>query len=169
MDKNKIILNKQICIDLGGIAKGYAVDEAIKILQEHGISSGIVNAGGDLRCFGDQTIPLDVRHPIYSSNTCHLGDLLHNNAAATSAGYYSRKDNRMPIVNPTLQNCIHTYDSVTVIASKCIIADALTKIVLMDSKNSHNILKYFDARAFLLRHDDTTGDMHVFDSHSAQE
>lgn len=165
-NKNTLLLTQQVCIDLGGIAKGYAVDEAIKILREHGMSSGIVNAGGDLRCFGDKTIPLEIRHPIYPSNTCHLGNLLHNNAAATSAGYYSRKDHHMPIVNPTLKSCIQTYDSATVIASKCVIADALTKIVLMDSENSHSILKHFDARALLLRHDDATDKLHVFDSDS---
>lgn len=167
--ENTLLLNHPICIDLGGIAKGYAVDEATKILQEHGMSSGIVNAGGDLRCFGDKTIPLDVRHPIYPSNTCHLGNLLHNNAAATSAGYYSRKENNMPIVNPTLQSCIHTYNSVTVIAPKCVIADALTKIVLMDAENSSSILAHFDARALLLRHDDVTGNLHVFDSYSIRK
>lgn len=165
-EANTILLNHRICIDLGGIAKGYAVDEAINTLQQFGMLSGTVNAGGDLRCFGDETIPLEIRHPIYHSNTCYLGNLLQNNAAATSAGYYSRKDNHMPIVNPTLQSCIHTYDSITVIASKAMIADALTKIVMMDSENSHQILNHFDARALLLRHDTATGDLHIFDSNS---
>jgi len=36
-------------IDLGGIAKGYAIDEAIRVLQENGITDAMVNAGGDLR------------------------------------------------------------------------------------------------------------------------
>ncbi len=36
-------------IDLGGIAKGYAVDEAMKVLQENGITDAMVDAGGDFR------------------------------------------------------------------------------------------------------------------------
>lgn len=35
-------------IDLGGIAKGYAVDEALKVLKAHGVSSALVDAGGDI-------------------------------------------------------------------------------------------------------------------------
>ncbi|MGA1842804.1 MAG: FAD:protein FMN transferase [bacterium] len=39
-------------LDLGGAAKGYAVDKAVEKLKESGIVAGIVNAGGDLRVFG---------------------------------------------------------------------------------------------------------------------
>ena len=39
-------------IDLGGIAKGYAVDRAVEVLRSCGITQGIVNAGGDLAVFG---------------------------------------------------------------------------------------------------------------------
>jgi FAD:protein FMN transferase len=38
-------------IDLGGIAKGFAVDRAIHALRDHGMPSGLVNAGGDLAAF----------------------------------------------------------------------------------------------------------------------
>jgi thiamine biosynthesis lipoprotein len=39
-------------IDLGGIAKGYAVDRAIAALEDHGVTTALVNAGGDLRALG---------------------------------------------------------------------------------------------------------------------
>ena len=42
-------------VDLGGIAKGYAIDLAVDAIRREGVESGIVEAGGDLRCFG--TIP----------------------------------------------------------------------------------------------------------------
>jgi len=41
-------------IDLGGIAKGYAVDRGIEILKKHGITHGLVTAGGDSRVLGDR-------------------------------------------------------------------------------------------------------------------
>src|SRR3954451_11604778 len=41
-------------IDLGGIAKGFAVDRAIDALPCHGVREGIVNAGGDLAVFGPE-------------------------------------------------------------------------------------------------------------------
>lgn len=39
-------------LDLGGIAKGYAVDKAIAVLKSHGIQSALINAGGDVRIIG---------------------------------------------------------------------------------------------------------------------
>jgi len=39
-------------IDLGGIAKGYALDTAIAIMKSFGIRSGLVNAGGDIKLLG---------------------------------------------------------------------------------------------------------------------
>jgi thiamine biosynthesis lipoprotein len=39
-------------IDLGGLAKGYAIDLACKIMRDEGIESGLVEIGGDVRCFG---------------------------------------------------------------------------------------------------------------------
>ncbi len=59
-DMNNLIIEKQtlrstnmdLKIDLGGFAKGFAVDQAISSLQEMGIKNAIVNAGGDLRAIG---------------------------------------------------------------------------------------------------------------------
>ena len=45
--------NKGVRIDLGGIAKGYAVDRGIEILGQHGIEHGLISAGGDSRLLGD--------------------------------------------------------------------------------------------------------------------
>jgi thiamine biosynthesis lipoprotein len=45
----------EVALDLGGIAKGYAVDRAVAALRERGCESGIVNAGGDLRAFGPRS------------------------------------------------------------------------------------------------------------------
>lgn len=53
-------------IDLGGIAKGVAVDVAVEALQRHGIRDALVNAGGEIRMIGsirpDQTAPLETAH-----------------------------------------------------------------------------------------------------------
>jgi thiamine biosynthesis lipoprotein len=39
-------------VDLGGIAKGYAVDKSVEALQKHGALGGLVDLGGNIRCFG---------------------------------------------------------------------------------------------------------------------
>jgi len=43
------LLKKGMQIDLGGIAKGYAMDEALTVLQRRGITRALVEAGGDMR------------------------------------------------------------------------------------------------------------------------
>lgn len=43
---------EKVWLDLGGVAKGYAVDEAVRVLKDFGVGAGIVDAGGDLRTFG---------------------------------------------------------------------------------------------------------------------
>jgi len=46
--------NEYLQIDLGGIAKGYAVDQSIHILQDLGVQHATVSAGGDSRVLGDK-------------------------------------------------------------------------------------------------------------------
>lgn len=54
-------LRRPVRITLDGIAKGYAVDAAVAALQRCGINAGWVNGGGDLRVFGDMTLPVHRR------------------------------------------------------------------------------------------------------------
>ena len=58
---NTIQLSNSIKITLDGIAKGYAVDCAIAIMKRHGIKTAWVNAGGDLRVYGDLVLPIQRR------------------------------------------------------------------------------------------------------------
>lgn len=55
-EKSKTInfANNNMKINLGGIAKGYAVDRSIELLIERGVVSAIVSAGGDSRMIGDR-------------------------------------------------------------------------------------------------------------------
>jgi thiamine biosynthesis lipoprotein len=58
--------NPVLRIDLGGFAKGYAVDLAIERLRERGAANAIVNAGGDLRAIGrhgERPWRIGIRHP----------------------------------------------------------------------------------------------------------
>lgn len=55
-----------VMLDLGGFAKGVAVDRAVELLQRAGIANAIVNAGGDLRAIGrrgERPWRIGIRHP----------------------------------------------------------------------------------------------------------
>jgi len=58
-----VTLRRRVALDLGGIAKGYAVDRAVEELRQRGASSGLVNAGGDLRVFGAAARTIQARRP----------------------------------------------------------------------------------------------------------
>lgn len=139
-------------IDLGGIAKGFAVDCAIAALQAHGVPSGIVNAGGDLRCFGERQ-PIHVRRPVAPTELIALGWLC-DGAIATSGGYFVgiQSGGRQidPLVDPRRNVCIGWDDSVSVVASDCMTADALTKIVRLTRQDVHVLLERMGAQAVVI-------------------
>jgi thiamine biosynthesis lipoprotein len=95
LDNSCIMLTQKVSIDLGGIAKGYGVDCVIKILKKYDVPYGSVNAGGDLRVFGDNPQSLCVRHPIVPHQTItlrttlqqccrHLSGVLFSNQRTTT-------------------------------------------------------------------------------------
>lgn len=73
-NKNRTIRFKKegILLDLGGIAKGYAVDRAAKVVQSFGIKNFFIDAGGDLFVSGSNSQGQDwnigIRHPRKSGN-----------------------------------------------------------------------------------------------------
>ena len=143
-------------IDLGGIAKGFAVDQAIEVLKQNGMDNGCVNAGGDMRCFGDEEQPVLVRHLLAPDQFLPL-PALKDAALATSANFYEYEEK-----DPLLCAQIHGQTrkpllaplSVSVRAQSCLVADALTKIVFALKKGSAAVLSEFGAAAFIVYPDD---------------
>jgi thiamine biosynthesis lipoprotein len=140
-------LARPLWIDLGGIAKGYAVDRAVEILAGTGASQVCVIAGGDLRLAGARAESIYVRTP---SGICADASVeLTDGALATSAGSASRRDARCTTraAVPT-RRALGAQRIVSVVAPLCVVADALTKVVLAgDDAISQRVLTLFDAQA----------------------
>ena len=131
--------------DLGGIAKGYAVDSAVNALRAAGAGSGWVNAGGDLRVFGPLALPLQVRAPWNPGHTLTCTMLRHQ-AAATSASYWLAT----PVLRHGLtRKTIDVQASWTVCAPLCMAADALTKLVAATGDVQHPVLALHQAQAWV--------------------
>jgi len=150
----RVVKRRPVRLDLGGIAKGYAVDRAVAALRAAGVPAGCVNAGGDLRVFGPRTLRIDVRDPVRPDRAGAAVEL-NEAALATSAGYFSERTDTTgspltPIVDPRTHRCIDLRSSVTVSAGECIIADALTKVVALSADTRHPALERFRARAWIL-------------------
>lgn len=78
-------------IDLGGIAKGYAVDRAITILRDSGVEHASVSAGGDARMLGDRRGKpwlIGIRHP--RERTSNAAVIPLNDSAISTSGDYER-------------------------------------------------------------------------------
>lgn len=125
----KVLIQQPVMLDLGGIAKGYAVDKAVEQLQQSGMHDGVVDAGGDIRAWGDGHTSCEVRHARAKLRDQRMTQRLrlHNQAVATSVA--------API-NPEFVKSLnkrHTWRSATVLAPDCVTADALTKWALQSS------------------------------------
>jgi thiamine biosynthesis lipoprotein len=137
-----------LCLDLGGIAKGYAVDKAVEILIANGIQTGSVNAGGDIRVFGDHSQDIQIRNPSKPHELIQIGSMTEG-AIATSSLYFTNRNisSKSFMVNPLNQEHVEFSESYSVIASRCIYADALTKVVSISGNSHHPCLSYFSAQA----------------------
>ena len=136
-------------IDLGGIAKGYAVDVAIAALQGHGVRSACVNAGGDLRVIGDTDWPIVIRAP-HAPATAGARLTLRNAALASSANYFAALGQAGPLVDGRDGRPRTDGRSYTVRAPMCALADALTKVVMASGDAHHPCLAEFGASALII-------------------
>jgi len=150
---NQVRFLKPLAIDLGGIAKGFAVDEAVRMLKSKGVPYGTINAGGDLKIFGKKTQQISIRSPRYDGSFIDLPKV-SKIAVATSAGYFSSKHvlgkKVSNIVNPLTQAPLVKKWSVSVFAQSCMVADALTKVVFALGEQSANVIQKFQAKAIIL-------------------
>jgi thiamine biosynthesis lipoprotein len=141
-----VICHAPVQLDLGGIAKGHAIDQAIEKLSSLGCTSGLVNAGGDLRVFGDRQETILLRRgagtrayfrPIDLTNAAlAVSDLDAVEWPAEHQGYYSR-------VGPTT-----SLRYAAVVARDAVTADALTKCVLLcPIDTTERVLRELEARS----------------------
>jgi thiamine biosynthesis lipoprotein len=138
---HQVRLKRALWIDLSGIAKGYAVDRAVSVLRRSGITTACVNAGGDLRIVGPEAERIAIRTADPHGGSRALVEL-SDGALATSGG------------GPCYNVAAHTHTpidartTVSVLASRCLVADALTKIVLANDGGAASILRRFNAVAY---------------------
>lgn len=125
-------------IDLGGIAKGYAVDKAVEALKEEGVAQALVNAGGDMYCLGKEW-KVGIQHPRKKNELVEILRL-KNKAVATSGDYrryFTMEGKRFShIIDPRTGRTVEEVPmSVTIVASDCTTADALSTAVFVLGPN----------------------------------
>jgi thiamine biosynthesis lipoprotein len=144
-------------LDLGGIAKGYAGDEAIRVLGEHGIASALYEAGGDIVV--SDPPPDKSGWAIESRKNVTL-----RNAAVSTSG------DTVQFVEIAGVRYSHVVDSrtgrgltdhlmATVIAPRGLVSDPLSKVAtVLPPRKSEPILRRFGARGDIHRAGSTTSE-----------
>lgn len=141
-EKTVFLKNKGMRIGFGGIGKGYAAEKTKNLLKNLGVKAGIINASGDLSCWGipenGKPWTIGIAHPDFSDlpfSTLEVTDL----SVATSGDYekFVMIDGKRysHTINPKTGFPVHEIKSVTVISPNAEISDALaTPITILGTE-----------------------------------
>lgn len=132
------LLKENIIIDLGGIAKGFAADEVVKILKSYNVKSAIIDLGGNIFAYGhknnSENWKIGIQNPFDNRNE-YLGIVDVNNKSVVSSGTYERffKENGKiyhHILNPKTGYPIeNSLIGINIISDKSIDGDALSTTI----------------------------------------
>ncbi len=145
------LARKGMRLDVGGIAKGYAVDEAMKVLVQQGITHALVDGGGDLNLKNDPTIAQTWKIAIQNGKVYDLA----NCAIATSGNQYKFLENNgkrySHLIDPRTGMGVTHQHQVTIIADNCMKADALASACSILSKaKAKQLARKMDAKLYIL-------------------
>jgi thiamine biosynthesis lipoprotein len=149
-------------IDVGGIGKGYAADQAVAVMKKAGALAGIVALSGDIQTFGrlpgGRKFPVGIQHPRKEGEVLAFIDL--EDEAISTAGDYERFFEREGvryhhILNPRTLQPARGCQSVTVIAREGIWADGLdTGIFVMGAELGMQLVEALpDVEAIIVDHE----------------
>jgi len=154
---------KGMALDLGGVGKGTIIDNAVEEIKKEGVSAGIVEAGGDLFCFGNENWNIGIEHPRLEGL---LGVIsIMNMAVCTSGDYrqysYSVEQHKRKhhIIDLEKISSAGKSIGVTVVAPNAELADALaTTLFIMGPEKGKAFLrkKFPDSSALWVLPDSKT-------------
>ncbi len=159
-EKSTVFLtDKGMSLDVGAVAKGYATELVAKEIQEEGLISGIISAGGNVRVLGK---PLDgirerwgigIQDPdksILPDGNHILDTIFLNNASVVSSGDYERYyivDDKVyhHIIDPKTLMPGRYYRAVTIVTEHSGLADLLsTAVFVLPYKESKDLVEGLD-------------------------
>ena len=141
INNNEVTLkNPRAELDLGGIAKGFVADRTADYLEEQGVTSGIVNLGGNVVAIGvkddDTPFVIGVERP-YSDRTEIIGSIPASDQTVVTSGIYERKFEQDGILYHHILDPATGYPvsnglwGVTIISDSSLQGDALSTVCLL--------------------------------------
>ncbi len=156
MDNMILFRKEDMKITLGGIAKGYAIDRAIRLLENRGVTDALVNAGGDIRAIGtkpDQRWQVALQNPRDKNEFITIIPIA-DRAVATSGDYERYFDENKSfhhIVDPRTGYSATELMSVTIMADTAMEADAIaTSVFVLGEEKGMELIESLDGVEGLL-------------------
>lgn len=156
LDDGRVRFHRPLQIDLGSVAKGFAVDKAVEYLASQKLRRASVEAGGDLRVTGEPSLAaplLHLRDPRAASGQ-FLAVPMRGPAVATSAAYAANRRRYLKLgslLHPRTGRALKNNVSVSLFAPTCLLADALTRVVLYGEQEVWQpLLRQADSSAALV-------------------
>jgi FAD:protein FMN transferase len=153
----------ELAVDLGAIAKGYAIDRASEILRRAGVESASINAGGDIRLIGERDgrpWRIAIQHPRDAGRELAMLELA--DVAVVTSGDYERffekdGDRYHHIFDPRTGYPAGRCQSVTVVTPSAALADALsTAVFVLGPEEGLTLLRHFpEAESLIVAADGT--------------
>lgn len=150
-----MLLRKPMVVDLGAVAKGFAIDLAANELKE--FDGFLVNAGGDLFAGGldenGDKWKVGIQHPYQKDKVIYSLEL--SNEAICTSGSYERKSAKAPgqhhIVHPNSKHSPNDWVSCSVIAPFAMMADAFsTTAFLLGSTRGEDIIQNLELKGLFI-------------------
>lgn len=156
---NKIMLKYSgMGVDLGGIAKGFAVDKVVELLKIRGIAPGVINFGGSVFVLGEER-SVGIQTPFGKKGT-YIGTIRVKNKAVVTSGAY---ENYRVINGTAYQHILDPHTgypvnnellAVTLIGAKAEELDALaTGVCVMGIQKGYDLLKKRQIDAIFIKKD----------------
>lgn len=153
---------KGMRLDLGGIAKGFAVDKALKILSERGITRALVIGGGDTGVsdpppgtdgWAVEVQALPASHPNANDASKKTILLLKNSSVSTSGDQFQHLDlagkRYSHVIDPKSGQALEGRRSVSVVAPDTTTSDALAKLCVLPADKAIEIIDTVPGTALL--------------------
>ncbi len=136
-DSKSINLQKTQRIDLGGIGKGYAIDQAFNILDK--FNNFVIDAGGDIKVKGknEQEKPwqIGLKHKDGTEEIIIAGLNIEGGALASSGSWVKKLKQFHHLINPHSGKPVEDISTVYVLASEAILADGWATSIFIGGEN----------------------------------
>ncbi|HFU74529.1 MAG TPA: FAD:protein FMN transferase [Helicobacteraceae bacterium] len=114
--KNEAWLEPGVRVDLGGMGKGFGVDEVAKVLQDEGVKEAKIMASGDIKCF--QMCSIAIKNPFKAGTIAQFTTRYPLSAISTSGNYerYVKNKSHHHLIDPKVKRSARTFAGITLVS-----------------------------------------------------